>query len=346
MAVMVGTGRGARAGVLIRHAEALERLAGVDTIVFDKTGTLTEGKPRLSRVIAVPGFTEPDVIRLAAGLEQASEHPLAAAIVNGARERGIDIPAASDFQSTTGGGVEGTVDGHRVLLGNPRFLEGRGLQLEALGSAAEAERGQGATVVFVSIDRRVAGAIAVADPIRETTFEAVRELKAEGLRLVMLTGDNKTTANAVGSRLGLDEVHADVLPSDKRDVVRQLQRQGRQVAMAGDGINDAPALAEARVGIAMGTGTDVAMESAGITLVKGDLRGVVRARRLARATLRNIKQNLFLAFVYNAIGVPVAAGLLYPAFGVLITPIWASAAMTFSSVSVITNALRLRGITL
>jgi Cu+-exporting ATPase len=346
MAVMVGTGRGARAGVLIRNAEALERLAGVDTIVFDKTGTLTEGKPRLSRAIAAPGFAEHDVIRLAAGLEQASEHPLAAAIVNGARERGIDIPAASDFQSTTGGGVEGAVDGRRVLLGNARFLEGRGLQPGPLGSAAEAERADGATVVFVAVDDRVAGAIAVDDPIRETTFEAVGDLKAEGLRLVMLTGDNKTTANAVGSRLGLDEVRADVLPSDKRDVVRQLQQQGRQVAMAGDGINDAPALAEAWVGIAMGTGTDVAMESAGITLVKGDLRGVVRARRLARATLRNIKQNLFLAFVYNAIGVPVAAGLLYPAFGVLITPIWASAAMTFSSVSVITNALRLRGVTL
>jgi Cu+-exporting ATPase len=346
MAVMVGTGRGASGGVLIRNAEALERLATVDTIVFDKTGTLTEGKPRLAQTIASPGFSERDVIRLAAGLEQASEHPLAAAIVAGARERGIDIPAAREFESTTGGGVEGSVDGRRVVLGSGRFLEGRGVQPSQLASEAEAARAEGATVVFVAIDGRIAGAIAVADPIRDTTFEAVRDLRAERLRLVMLTGDNRTTATAVASRLGLDEVRAEVLPSDKRDIIRELQRQGRQVAMAGDGINDAPALAEARVGIAMGTGTDIAMESAGITLVKGDLRGVVRARRLARATLRNIKQNLFLAFIYNAIGVPVAAGLLYPWLGVLITPIWASAAMTFSSVSVITNALRLRGVTL
>jgi Cu+-exporting ATPase len=345
MAIMVGTGRGATAGVLIRSAEALERLASVDTIVFDKTGTLTEGRPRLSRVLAADGG-EREVLRLAAALEQGSEHPLAEAIVAGARDRGIELSAGRDFQSTTGGGVSGLVDGYQVILGNQRFLAEKGIAIGDLAARADALRNEGATVVFVARDGRVIGAIAVADPIRPTTPEAIRQLREEGLQLVMLTGDSRTTAAAVAGKLGLDAVRAEVQPADKREVVRELQRQGRKVAMAGDGINDAPALAEAWVGIAMGTGTDVAMESAGVTLVKGDLRGVVRARRLSKATLRNIKQNLFLAFVYNSIGVPVAAGLLYPIAGILITPIWASAAMTFSSVSVILNALRLRHVTL
>ncbi|HET9265525.1 MAG TPA: heavy metal translocating P-type ATPase [Vicinamibacterales bacterium] len=345
MAIMVGTGRGARAGVLIKNAEALERLEKVDTLVFDKTGTLTEGKPRLAQVTAVAPFSEADVLRFAAGLEQASEHPLAAAIVAGARQRGLEPPTVSGFDSVTGRGVIGTVEGRHLLLGNEGLLDQRGIDVSSV-SSADALRNQGQTVMLLAVDGRLAGTISVADPIKASTEEAVGLLHAEGLRLVMLTGDSKVTASAVASKLEIDEVVAEVLPDQKRDVIRRLQSEGRIVAMAGDGINDAPALAEAAVGIAMGTGTDVAIESAGITLVSGDLRAIVRARRLSRATMRNIRQNLFLAFVYNAIGVPVAAGVLYPFLGLLISPIWASAAMTFSSVSVIGNALRLRRVAL
>jgi Cu+-exporting ATPase len=342
MAIMVGTGRGAAAGVLIKNAEALERLETIDTLVVDKTGTLTEGTPKLVRVTAVAPFTEDEVLRLATGLEQASEHPLAAAIVAGARERGIEAPPATDFESVTGKGVSGTSGGRAVLLGNVSLLEDR--QVDASGLAAEAEgpRKEGQTLMFVAVDGKPAGTIAVADPVKASTPEAIAALRGERLSVVMLTGDNAVTAQAVASKLGITEVFADVLPDQKRDIILRLQREGRKVAMAGDGINDAPALAQAEVGIAMGTGTDVAIESAGITLIKGDLRAIVRARRLSRATMRNIRQNLFLAFIYNALGVPVAAGALYPFIGLLISPIWASAAMTLSSVSVIGNALRLR----
>jgi Cu+-exporting ATPase len=346
MAIMVGTGRGAAAGVLIKNAEALERLEQVDTLVVDKTGTLTEGRPRLGSVTVVAPFTEADVLRLAAGVEQASEHPLGAAIVHGARERGITPPPVSDFASLTGSGVTGTVDGHAVIIGTATLLQHHGVDVAALLAGADALRSDGQTVLFVAIDRRPAAAVGVADPIKASTPEAIRLLHESGLKIVMVTGDNAVTAKAVASRLGIDQVIADVLPDRKREIVNDLQQRGRVVAMAGDGINDAPALAEASVGIAMGTGTDVAIESAGITLVKGDLRGIARARRLSRATMRNIRQNLFLAFVYNAVGVPVAAGVLYPALHVLISPIWASAAMTFSSVSVIANALRLRHVEL
>ena len=346
MAIMVGTGRGAQAGVLIKNAEALERLEDVDTIVVDKTGTLTEGRPKLTGIVAAAGFTDRDVLRLAAGIEQGSEHPLAAAIVAAARERGIDVPRASDFESLTGMGVIGHVESRSVALGNLALMRNQRVETGAIHSDAEERRRDGATVMFVAIDGQAAGLLIVTDPLKASTPEAIRMLHREGLRIVMLTGDNRTTADAVARSLGLDEVHADVLPAQKREIIQQLQRQGRRVAMAGDGINDAPALAEAAVGIAMGTGADVAMESAGITLVKGDLRGIARARRLSRATMRNVRQNLFLAFVYNAIGVPVAAGVLYPFLGVLISPIWASAAMTLSSVSVIANALRLRRVDL
>ena len=342
MAIMVGTGRGAQAGVLIKNAEALELLEGVDTVVVDKTGTLTEGKPTLSSVIAAEGFLEDQVLRLAAGLEQGSEHPLAAAIVGGARARGLDVPAAADFESHTGKGVTGHVDSRRVALGNLALMQAISVDVAALAARADELRQDGGTAMFVAIDGKAAGLIGVVDPIKASTREAIEMLHREGLRIVMLTGDNATTAQAVARRLGLDDVRADVLPAQKREVIQQLQRDGHRVAMAGAGINDAPALAEASVGIAMGTGTDVAMESAGITLVKGDLRGIARARRLSRATMRNVRQNLFLAFVYNALGVPVAAGVLFPILGVLISPIWASAAMTLSSVSVIGNALRLR----
>ena len=342
MAIMVGTGRGAGAGVLIKNAEALERLEKVDTLVVDKTGTLTEGKPRLADVTALQPFTADEVLQLSAAVERASEHPLAAAIVNGALERGIDIPTVVDFESLTGRGVVGNVGGRRVLLGNARLLQENGIEATALSVTADMKRISGQTVMFVAVDGRPAGTIGAADPIKDSTPEAIRLLHGEGLRVVMLTGDNRETAEAVAARLGIDEVIADVLPEHKRQVVQRLERDGHVVAMAGDGINDAPALAEAAVGIAMGTGTDVAMESAGVTLVRGDLRAIVRARRLSRATMKNIRQNLFLAFVYNALGVPVAAGLLYPAFGILISPIWASAAMTLSSVSVILNAVRLR----
>jgi P-type Cu+ transporter len=342
MAIMVGTGRGAGAGVLIKNAEALERLEKVDTLVVDKTGTLTEGKPKLAQVRAVAPFSEADVLRLASGVEQASEHPLAAAIVAGARERGIRPPDVADFESSTGGGVRGTVDGRAVLLGTSALLGESGVDVSALAADADAQRAEGQTVMFVAVDGRPAGTLGVSDPIKASTPEAIRLLHADGLRIVMLTGDNEVTAKAVASKLGLDEVIAGVLPDQKRGVVQRLHGEGRTVAMAGDGINDAPALAEAAVGIAMGTGTDVAMESAGITLVSGDLRSIARARRLSRATMKNIRQNLFLAFVYNSLGVPVAAGILYPFFGILIAPIWAAAAMTLSSVSVIGNALRLR----
>jgi Cu+-exporting ATPase len=344
MAIMVGTGRGAAAGVLVKNAEALERLERVDTVVVDKTGTLTEGKPKLASVVTFGGWSRSDALRLAAAVEQSSEHPLAAAILSAAREGAIEIPAVERFQSQPGKGIAGTVQGVPVLLGNLAMMQEAGIATPATGPAvaqAEALRRQGQTVVYLTANGAVIAVVGVADPIKPTTREAIDALHAEGLRIVMLTGDNRTTANAVATELGLDDVRADVLPAAKRSVVQELQREGRIVAMAGDGVNDAPALAEAAVGIAMGTGTDVAIESAGITLIKGDLRGIIRARRLSRATMRNIRQNLFLAFVYNAVGVPVAAGLLYPLTGTLISPIWASAAMTLSSVSVITNALRL-----
>jgi Cu+-exporting ATPase len=346
MSIMVGTGRGATAGVLLRNAEALEILEKVDTLVVDKTGTLTEGKPRLVAVEVGPGLDETTVLRLAAGLERASEHPLAAAIVAGARDRGAEPGDARDFRSLTGKGVVGTVEGRAVALGNAALLAELGVDAGDLAGRAEARRREGQTVMFVVVDGRPAGLLGVADPIKASTPEALRELRAEGLRIVMLTGDSRTTAAAVARALGVEEVEAEVLPEQKIAVVKRLQAEGRVVAMAGDGINDAPALAQAHVGIAMGTGTDVAMESAGVTLVKGDLRGIVRARRLSRATMRNIRQNLFFAFVYNALGVPVAAGVLYPLTGLLLSPIFASAAMTFSSVSVIANALRLRRVPL
>jgi Cu+-exporting ATPase len=346
MAIMVGTGRGAQAGVLIRNAEALERLEHVDTIVIDKTGTLTEGKPKLAQVIAAGGLDEKVVLRLASGLEQGSEHPLGAAIVSGARERGIDVPLSTDFESHTGKGVSGHVDDHEVALGNLALMDDRNIDVSGLSQRADELRREGSTVMYVSVDGKAAGFLAVVEPVKASTKEAIEMLHREGLRIVMLTGDNRATGEAVARKLGLDDVRADVLPAQKREVVQLLQRDGRRVAMAGDGINDAPALAEAAVGIAMGTGTDVAMESAGVTLVKGDLRGIARARRLSRTTMRNVRQNLFLAFAYNALGVPVAAGMLYPALGILITPVWASAAMTLSSISVIANALRLRRVEL
>ena len=341
MAIMVGTGRGAGAGVLIRNAEALERLERVDTLVVDKTGTLTEGRPRVTQVVAVAPFTESDVLAYAAAIEHASEHPLASAIVAAARDRGVAVQAAAAFESLTGRGIRGTAGGREVVLGNLALMTDQNVTLGPLEAQAERLRAGGETVVFVAVDRTPAGLIGVTDPIKDSTPEAIRLLHAEGLRIVMLTGDHETNARTVAARLGIDDVMADVRPAEKLAAVRRLQQEGHVVAMAGDGINDAPALAQADVGIAMGTGTDVAMESAGITLVKGDLRAIVRARRLSRATMRNIRQNLFLAFVYNAVGVPVAAGVLYPFFGMLISPIWASAAMTFSSVSVIANALRL-----
>ena len=342
MAIMVGTGRGATAGVLVKNAEALERLERVDTLVVDKTGTLTEGKPKLISVVPFGNRSEIEAVRLAAALEQSSEHPLAAAILSAARDRRIIVPAAADFRSLPGKGIVGRVDGVSAALGNLAMIEEAGVNTDVARSKADELRRAGQTVMFLALDGMLAALLGVADPIKATTAEAITALHAEGLRIVMLTGDNRVTAEAVARQLQIDEVRADVLPTEKRAAVQDLQRGGRIVAMAGDGVNDAPALAEAAVGIAMGTGADVAIESAGITLVKGDLRAIVRARRLSRATMRNIRQNLFLAFVYNAIGVPVAAGLLYPLTGTLISPIWASAAMTFSSVSVIGNALRLR----
>ena len=346
MSIMVGTGRGAEAGVLIRHAEALETLEKVTTIVVDKTGTLTEGKPRLVTVEPVGQFDASAMLRLAASLEHVSEHPLAAAIMAGAKERSLPLADVRQFESVTGQGVSGVVDGRRVAIGNVRHLETLRIDLGPLRDRADDLRRQGQTVMFVAIDAIAAGLVGVADPIKTTTGEAIRALHDDGVKVVMLTGDNRATADVVAKAVGIDRVEADVLPDQKAVVIKRLQAQGERVAMAGDGINDAPALAQADVGIAMGTGTDIAMESAGVTLVKGDLRGIVRARRLSRATMGNIRQNLFFAFVYNALGVPVAAGILYPVLGVLLSPMIASAAMTFSSVSVIANALRLRRATL
>jgi Cu+-exporting ATPase len=339
---MVGTGRGALAGVLIKNAEALERMEKVDTLIVDKTGTLTEGKPRLTGVKAVSGQDETVVLRLAAAVERGSEHPLAAAILAGAAERGISPPAAEEFRSETGKGIVGRVEGHAVALGNLRLMQDLRVAVDALRAEADALRGDGQTVMFVAVDGKAAGLVAVADPIKASTPEALTALHGAGLRIVMVTGDSRRTADAVARKLGIDQVEAEVLPDQKSSIVKTMQGEGRRVAMAGDGVNDAPALAQADVGIAMGTGTDVAIESAGITLVKGDLRGIVRARRLSQATMRNIRENLFFAFIYNALGVPIAAGVLYPVAGILLSPIIASAAMTFSSVSVIGNALRLR----
>jgi Cu+-exporting ATPase len=343
MAIMVGTGRGASEGVLVRHAEALERLERADTLVIDKTGTVTEGRPRVVGVTAVGGSSDVDLLRLAAAVERESEHPLASAVVSAARERGLTTPQAEGFESAPGKGVGARVERHDVLIGSRALLAERGVDLSApfLMSTVNAAA---PTLVYVAVDGRFAGAIAIADPIKSGARDALDALRRDGLRIVMLTGDARDAAMAVGEQLGIapEDVIAGVLPADKRGVIRDLQARGAVVAMAGDGVNDAPALAEAAVGIAMGTGTDVAIESAGITLVSGDVRALVRARRLSRDTMRNIRQNLFLAFAYNAIGVPVAAGVLYPWLGVLVSPIWASAAMTFSSVSVIGNALRLR----
>ena len=346
MSIMVGTGRGATTGVLIKNAEALEVLEKVDTLVVDKTGTLTEGKPRLTSVVALPDWSETEVLRFAASLERGSEHPLAAAIVAGAQEKHLELSEAVDFRSMTGKGVTGTVNGRAVALGNRTLLEELTISHGALLERAEVLRRDGHTMMFVAVDGRPAGLLGVADPIKDSTVEAIQMLHREGIRIIMLTGDSRTTADAVNRKLGLDGVEAEVLPEQKGEVVKRLQSEGRVVAMAGDGVNDAPALAQAEVGIAMGTGTDVAMESAGVTLIKGDLRGIARARRLSRATMRNIRQNLFFAFIYNALGIPVAAGVLYPMFGLLLSPIIASAAMTLSSVSVIVNALRLRRVEL
>ena len=346
MSILVGTGRGASAGVLIKNAEALERMEGADTLVVDKTGTLTIGKPALT-TIEVAGEWEPqDVLRLAASLERASEHPLAAAIVRAAHDRDLTLMQTDEFASVTGKGVNGTIDGHTVALGNARLMQDIDVDIAERADRADALRRDGETVMFVAIDGALAGLLGVADPIKETTPEALAALRADGMRVVMLTGDNRTTALAVAKRLGIDDVEAEVLPDHKGEVIARLQQDGRVVVMAGDGINDAPALAQADIGIAMGTGTDIAMESAGITLVKGDLRGIVRARHLSRATMCNIRQNLFFAFVYNSLGVPIAAGALYPVFGLLLSPIFAAAAMSLSSVSVIGNALRLRHVRL
>jgi len=341
ISIMVGTGRGATAGVLIKNAEALEIMEKVDTLVTDKTGTLTEGKPKLTSIVALPGFQENEILQLGASLERASEHPLADAIVKGAEERRLGLSEVKDFQSVSGKGISGLVAGRKVTIGNQKMSIEQGIEMGELLSRADALRAAGQTVMFVAVDGKPAGLLGVADPIKESTLEAVRALQAAGLELVMLTGDSQATANVVAKKLGIKRVVAEVLPEQKAEIIKQLQAEGRIVAMAGDGINDAPALAQAQVGIAMGTGTDVAMQSAGVTLVKGDLNGIVRARRLSQATMRNIRQNLFFAFIYNSLGVPVAAGLLYPFFGLLLSPIIAAAAMSFSSVSVITNALRL-----
>jgi len=342
MSIMVGTGRGATLGVLIKNAESLETLEKVNTLVVDKTGTLTEGRPKLTTVVPFAGFEADEVLRLGASLERASEHPLAAAIVNGAQEKGITLTAVSDFRSFTGKGVVGRVEGRAVALGNLKLFEELAIEPGELPSRAETLRGDGQTVMLLAIDGKAAGLIGVADPVKASTPEAIRALHEEGIQVIMLTGDNRVTAQAVAKKLGIDRIEAEVLPEQKASIVKQLQAQGRIVAMAGDGINDAPALAQAQVGIAMGTGTDVAMESAGVTLIKGDLTGIVRAVRLSRATMKNIRQNLFFAFIYNVLGIPIAAGVLYPFFGLLLSPIIAAAAMSFSSVSVISNALRLR----
>ncbi len=342
MSIMVATGRGATLGVLFKDAEAIEVLQKVDTLVVDKTGTLTLGKPKLVSVTPVGRWDDAQLLQLAASLERRSEHPLATAIVDGAEERGAQLTSVSQFESVTGKGVKGRVDGRAVALGNRLLMEGLGVDVGTLAGAADTLGREGQTVMFVAVDGRVAGMVGVADPIKDTTPEAIGQLHAERLRVVMLTGDNRATAEAVARKLGIDEIIPEVLPNQKAEVITRLQGHGRVVAMAGDGINDAPALAQAQVGIAMGTGADVAIESAGVTLVKGDLRGIVRARRLSRRTLGNIKQNLFFAFIYNALGVPIAAGVLYPFLGLLLSPMIAAAAMSFSSVSVVGNALRLR----
>jgi Cu+-exporting ATPase len=346
MSIMVAMGKGAQVGVLFKNAKAVEVLRKVDTLVVDKTGTLTEGKPKLVTVVPAEGWEERTLLRLAASLERGSEHPLAAAIVAGAEERGAELTATESFESVTGKGVAGRVEGREVILGNLRLLEDRSVDPGNLAARAETLRADGQTVMFVAVEGRAAGLLGVTDPIKQTTPEAVSQLHEEGIRVVMLTGDNRTTADAVAKKLNIDEVVADVLPDQKAEAVKRLQQDGRVLAMAGDGINDAPALAQAHVGVAMGTGTDVAIESAGVTLVRGDLRGIVRARKLSRATMGNIKQNLFFAFVYNALGVLVTAGVLYPFFGVLLSPMIAAVAMSFSSVSVISNALRLRRVSL
>ena len=342
MSIMVGVGRGAGMGVLVRDAATLERMERVDTLVIETTGTLTEGKPRVVEIVVAEGVDEDEMLRLTASLERASEHPLGAAIVKASEERGMRLADVSDFDSPVGRGARGTVEGRNVAAGNAKYLADLEVDTRALEDAAERLRRDGATAIFAAIDGKAAGVIAIADPVKETTPAALDALKADGIRIVMLTGDNITTAEAVARRLGIHDVEAEVLPERKAEIVSELKVQGRVVAMAGDGVNDAPALAAADVGIAMGTGTDVAMESAGITLLGGDLGGIVRARTLSRATMRNIRQNLFFAFVYNAAGVPVAAGLLYPFFGILLSPVIAAAAMSLSSVSVIGNALRLR----
>jgi Cu+-exporting ATPase len=346
LSIMVGVGRGAQAGVLIKNAEALERFEKIDTLVVDKTGTLTEGRPAVTAIRTSSGFDETEVLRLAASLERGSEHPLADAIVRAAVERKLALAEPSGFDSPVGKGVLGAVDGRRIVLGSGKFLKEQGVDTSALDTEAETLRADGATAIFAAVDGRLAAVLAIADPIKATTPEAVRALKAEGVRVVMMTGDNRTTALAVARRLGIDEVEAEVLPQDKAAVVEKLRREGRKVAMAGDGVNDAPALAAAEVGIAMGAGSDVAIESAGVTLLRGDLQGLVKARRLSRAVMRNIRQNLFFAFIYNVAGVPIAAGVLYPVFGWLLSPAIAAAAMALSSVSVVSNALRLRNVRL
>ena len=346
MSVMVGVGRGAQAGVLIRDAEALEVLEKITTLVVDKTGTLTEGKPGLVTVEPIAGMDDTTLLRLAASLERASEHPLAAAIVQGAQARGMQLAEVHDFASITGKGVRGVVEGHRVALGNQRLLAELSIEVGDVLTRVEQLRSDGQTVMFVAVDDQLAGVLGVADPIKASTPEAVKLLHEDGVELIMLTGDNRITAQAVARQLGIDRVEAEVLPDQKHAVIQRLQEEGKMVAMAGDGINDAPALAQAHVGIAMGQGTDVAMQSARVTLIKGDLRGIAKARRLSRGTMRNIRQNLFFAFVYNALGVPIAAGVLYPFLGILLSPMIAAAAMSFSSVSVVGNALRLRSIEL
>jgi Cu+-exporting ATPase len=346
MSIMVGVGRGAQAGVLIKNAEALENMEKVNTIIVDKTGTLTEGRPAVTAIVPAAGFSEDEALRLAASVERASEHPLALAIVRAAEERGIATAPVADFDSPTGKGALGVVEGKRIPLGNAKFLAEQGVDVAPLADEADRLREDGATAIFMGVDGRVAAIFAIADPVKPSTPEALAALKAQGIRVVMLTGDNWTTAKAVARHLGIDEVEAEVLPDQKSAVVQRHKAAGEVVAMAGDGVNDAPALAAADVGIAMGTGTDVAMESAGVTLLKGDLTGIVRARRLSQAVMGNIRQNLFFAFIYNALGVPVAAGVLYPFFGILLSPIIAAAAMALSSVSVITNAARLRRVKL
>jgi Cu+-exporting ATPase len=342
LSIMVGVGRGAEAGVLIKNAEALERLEKVDTLVVDKTGTLTEGKPKVGEIVPSAGFLESDILRIAASVERSSEHPLADAIVRAAKERNLDLLQVTDFDAPTGKGVTGKVEGRTILLGNAAFLSSSGVETSSLDEKAELLRGSGATVIYVAIHGRLAGIVAIADPVKQSTPDALKALAAEGIKVIMLTGDNRTTAKAVATQLGIAEVEAEVLPNQKSAVVAKLQKSGHIVAMAGDGVNDAPALATSDVGIAMGTGTDVAMESAGVTLLKGDLGSIVRARRLSQATMSNIRQNLFFAFIYNAAGIPIAAGILYPTFGLLLSPIIAGATMALSSLSVVGNALRLR----